>query len=147
LPRALSWTHAIALEEGILLRSPLFDGRLIEFTATRPLSERGGGIDSKVVLRHAMRDLLPPEVLAPRSRKTGTPADYFKRQMQAAARFEFDQLFGSGQSRLEEMGIVDLEKLKMAMGEYERTGSHAVGAALQLTIETERWLAAQSQDG
>jgi hypothetical protein len=67
--------------------------------------------------------------------------------MQAAARFEFDQLFGSGQSRLEEMGIVDLEKLKMAMGEYERTGSHAVGAALQLTIETERWLAAQSQDG
>jgi asparagine synthase (glutamine-hydrolysing) len=147
LSRALSWTHAIALEEGMLLRSPLFDRRLIEFTATRPLSERGGGIDSKVVLRRAMRELLPEDVLAPRSRKTGTPADYFKRQMQATAPLEFDQLFGRGKSSLEKMGIVDVNKLKAAMDDYERTGSHAVGAALQLTMETERWLAAQSQEG
>ena len=67
--------------------------------------------------------------------------------MQATAPLEFDQLFGRGKSSLEKMGIVDVNKLKAAMDDYERTGSHAVGAALQLTMETERWLAAQSQEG
>jgi asparagine synthetase B (glutamine-hydrolysing) len=143
LARALSWTHPMAIEEGILLRSPLFDRRLIEFTATRPLNERGGGIDAKVVLRRAMRDLLPSDVLEARSRKTGTPADYFKRQMVASARFEFDRLFGRGRSRLEDLGVVQLPALKAAMDGYEKSGLHAVGAVLQLTMEAERWVAAQ----
>jgi asparagine synthase (glutamine-hydrolysing) len=143
LPRALSWTHPMALEEGILLRSPFFDRRLIDFTATRPLNERGGGIDAKVVLRRAMRDLLPSDVLDARTRKTGTPADYFKRQMLASARFEFEKLFEGRKSRLEDLGIIDLVSLKTAMSEYQKTGSHTVGAVLQLTIEAERWLAAQ----
>jgi asparagine synthase (glutamine-hydrolysing) len=145
LPRALSWTHAMALEEGILLRSPLFDRRLIEFAASRPLNERHGGADSKILLRRAMAGLLPEEVLKPRGRKTGTPADYFRREMLSSAQAEFRRLFGGGPSRLERMGIIDIRALREAMEGYLVTASHATGALLQMTVEAERWLA--SHDG
>lgn len=147
LSRALSWTHPMALEEGVLLRSPLFDRRLIEFTATRPLNERGGGIESKVILRRAMRDLLPADVLAGRSGKTGTPADYFKREMRAHGRREFNMLFSGTRSRLNDLGVIDLAALRGAMDEYDKSGIHGIGALIQLTIEAERWLAAQEMEG
>jgi asparagine synthase (glutamine-hydrolysing) len=132
--RAMSWNHAIALEEGIHLRSPLFDRRVIEFAASRPLNERLGGSDSKVLLRRAMRDLLPSEVLEPRGRKTGTPVDYFRRQMSAGVRPEFDRYFSGGSSRLASLGVIDEEALKTAILEYQKTGTHAAGAVLQLTL-------------
>jgi len=141
--RAMAWNHAIALDEGLQLRSPLFDRRVIEFAASRPLNERLGGSDSKVLLRRAMRDLLPSEVLQPRGRKTGTPVDYFRREMIARARGEFDRYFSGGPSRLATLGVIDEEALKKAIGEYQTTGTHAAGALLQLTLEAERWLAAQ----
>jgi hypothetical protein len=145
--RALSWNHAIAIEEGILLRSPLFDRRIIEFAAGRPLNERIGGPDSKALLRRSMRDLLPPEVLEPRIRKTGTPVHYFRRQMTASAMAEFSRFFEGRNSHLATLEIIDPLVLRSAMEEYKSTGAHAVGALLQLTLEAERWLAAQSQEG
>ena len=141
--RALSWNHAIALEEGIQLGSPLFDRRIIEFSASRPLNERLGGPDSKVLLRRAMRDLLPEKVLEPRGRKTGTPVDYFRREMASAGLAELDRWFSAGKSRLESLEVVDGSALKSAIAEYRNTGSHAAGALLQLTLEAERWLAVQ----
>lgn len=145
--RAMSWNHAIALEEGILLRSPMFDQRVMQFAASRPLNERHGGPDSKVLLRRSMRDLLPPEVLEPRGRKTGTPAGYFQREMRASACIEYEHLFGGKQSNLEAMGLIRADRLRAAVDEYVKTGSHALGASLQLTIEAERWLAAQFRRG
>lgn len=145
--RALSWNHAIALEEGVLLRSPLFDRRVIEFAASRPLNERLGGSDSKVLLRRAMKDLLPPEVLEPRGRKTGTPVEYFRREMTSFAPAEFGRLFKERRSQLEAMGIIDLEVLKSAMEWYSAQPVHSLGAAIQLTMEGERWLAAQELEG
>jgi len=145
--RALSWNHSIALEEGILLRSPLFDRRIIQFAATRPLNERHGGPDSKVLLRRAMRDLIPAEILRPRGRKTGTPTDYFRREMQQSALSEFRCLFGGSGCRLESMGLIDLPILRRSMDEYQATAAHGVGALLQMTIEAERWLATHGFDG
>ncbi|HEX6313655.1 MAG TPA: asparagine synthase-related protein [Gemmatimonadaceae bacterium] len=140
VPRALSWIHGIAVEEGVLIRSPFFDRRVIEFTSSRPLNERHGGPDSKVLLRRSMAGLLPEEVLAPRGRKTGTPVDYFRREMTRSARGEFDRLFQGRTSNLERMEIIDLRTLQESMSRYEQTAEHALGALLQLTIEAERWL-------
>lgn len=145
--RALSWNHAIALEEGILLRSPLFDRRVIEFAASRPLNERLGGSDSKVLLRRAMKDLLPPDVLEPRGRKTGTPVEYFRREMTSFASGEFGRLFADRRSQLEALGIIDLEVLRRAIESYCSQPVHSLGAAIQLTVEGERWLAAQELEG
>jgi asparagine synthase (glutamine-hydrolysing) len=145
--RAMSWNHAIALEEGIQLRSPLFEPRVIQFAASRPLNERLGGSDSKVLLRRAMRDLLPSDVLEPRGRKTGTPVDYFRREMIAGVRAEFDRYFGGGSSRLAKLGVIDEKALNEAIAEYQRTGMHGTGAVLQLTLEAERWLAVQELEG
>jgi asparagine synthase (glutamine-hydrolysing) len=145
--RALSWNHAIAQEEGVLLRSPLFDPRVIAFAARRPLNERRGGPDSKGLLRRSMRDLLPPEVLEPRSRKTGTPVHYFRRQMTESAVGEFHRLFEGRESHLAALEIIDTSVLGKAVEEYKSSGAHAVGALLQLTLEAERWLAAQVTEG
>ena len=144
--RALSWNHAIAQEEGILLRSPLFDRRIIGFAARRPLNERRGGPDSKGLLRRSMRDLLPPDVLEPRSRKTGTPVHYFKRQMTEAVMGEYRRLFQGRTSHLADLGIIDPAALNGAIEEYKTSAAHAVGALLQLTLEAERWLAAQDRE-
>jgi asparagine synthase (glutamine-hydrolysing) len=140
--RAMGWNHTIALEEGIVLRSPLFDFRVLTFAASRPLSDRSGGSDSKVLLRRAMAGLIPPEVLAPRGRKTGLPIDYFRRQFQSAGVRLLREFFGNGtKPHLERLGIVDSARLRVAIDEYERTGTHALGALLHLTLEAERWLA------
>lgn len=144
--RALSWNHAIALEEGILLRSPLFDRRVIVFAATRPLNERLGGPDSKVLLRRSMRGLLPAELLEPRGRKTGTPVDYFRREMTSSGHRELERFFAAGTIRLADMGIVDLQALRNSIAEYRKSPSHGAGALLQLTLEAERWLAGQESE-
>ena len=141
LDRIPSWNHVAAGEAGAQFRSPLFDRRVIEFTARRPLSDRGGGPDSKVLLRRAMRGLLPDSVLAARSTKTGTTIDYFRRSFQTAGPARLRSMFAAGQSRLERLGILDQSSIQRAISRYETTGSHAAGVALHITSEVERWLA------
>ncbi len=145
--RAVSWNHSFALEEGVLVRAPLFDTRVIAFACGRPLSDRGGGGDSKRILRHAMKGLLPDSVLAPRPRKTGTPAGYFRRQMQAHLMDEVAAVFGGSPGELERLGILDAGVFRQAVEQYAGSGEHALGAMLQLTLEVERWLAARSARG
>ena len=65
------------LEAGVESRSPLYDRRVIAFAASRPREERNSAGDSKRLLRRAVRGLLPEEVLASRTRKTGTTNKYF----------------------------------------------------------------------
>ena len=144
IARAVSWNHLFGLDEGIHVRSALFDSRVISFAVSRPLSDRGSGGDGKRLLRHAMAGLIPDTVLAPRSRKTGTPVGYFNRQLGISFASEVDKLFRAGQSNLERMGLLDHALLQSAVEEYSRTGLHGLGAILHLTVETERWLVART---
>jgi hypothetical protein len=143
IARAVSWNVAFGLDEGVHVRGPIFDPRVIAFAVSRPLSDRGSGGDSKRLLRRAMSGLLPADVLAPRSRKTGTPAGYFNRQLGKALAGEVGYLFRS-RSYLEQMGLLDRPRFDSAVEEYGRTGLHGLGSAIHLTLETERWLAARS---
>jgi len=144
IARAVSWNHLFGLDEGIHLRSPLFDSRVISFAVLRPLSDRGGGGDSKRLLRRAMSGLLPDSVLAPRSRKTGTPVGYFNRQLPGSLGSEVDELFRARQSQLVRMGLLDRALLESAVDEYLRSGVHGLGAIIHLTVETERWLVSRA---
>jgi asparagine synthase (glutamine-hydrolysing) len=144
ISRAVSWNHLFGLDEGIHIRSPLFDNRVIALSVPRPLSDRGGGGDSKRLLRRAMSGMIPDSVLAPRARKTGTPVGYFGRQLRASLSSEVDKYFRSGQSQLERMGLLDRSVLESAVREYSTSGLHGLGAILHRTLETERWLASRS---
>lgn len=141
VPRAVAWNHALGLEEGVQIRGPLFDQRIVSFATRRPLSDRGSGGDSKRILRLAMAGLLPESVLAARSRKTGTTAGYFRRQLQRSLQSEVSRQFGAGDSNLEQMGILDRQAILAAAGQYGSSGDHLIGAPLYSTLETERWLA------
>ena len=147
ISRAVAWNHAFGLDEGVQIRSPLFDTRVISWAAARPLSDRGGLGEGKRMLRRAMKGLIPDSVLVPRPQKTGTPAGYFKRQFQGALPAQFNELFGAGRSQLAALGVVDDRVLKSAVERYVQTGDHMLGAGLLMTVEAEHWLVARRADG
>jgi asparagine synthase (glutamine-hydrolysing) len=136
LSRAFSWNHAIGLDEGVQLRSPFLDRRLVTFAASRPLSERGYAGDSKRILRAAMRGLIPDQVLAARSLKTGTTVGYMRRQLQKTPEYSVERAM-----RLIEIGVVDPDAIRSVIETYRRTGAHFLGAHLLSTFEADRWLA------
>ena len=70
-----------AREEGVEIRSPLYDRRVIEFALTRPREERSSGVETKKLLRASMRGLLPDSILATRTKRTGVTGGYFGRSM------------------------------------------------------------------
>jgi hypothetical protein len=126
-----------ALEQGVEIRSPLYDARIIDFAATRPMSDHFGGTDGKRLLRHAMRDLLPAEILAPRAERTGTPQDYtgnalMQRLASASEQFE--------NSALQSLGLIDLAAFERARMKFLRYGSANLRLPLLLTLHTEMWL-------
>jgi asparagine synthase (glutamine-hydrolysing) len=129
-----------ALEHGVEIRSPLYDARIIDFAATRPISDHFGGTDGKRLLRHAMRDLLPKEILAPRAERTGTPQDYAGaalRQALAPASSEQSQY-----SALQSLGLINIPALERARMKFLRYGSVSLRLPLLLTLHTEMWLRA-----
>lgn len=141
LARVLAWNHAFGLDEGVDVRSPLLDRRVVEFAATRPVSERNNGRESKVLLKRSMRELLPSSVLSPKPYKMGTMAGYFGRQSNTL-KAELSKLFRPGRvSELERIGVVDRTTLDNAVARYSGGHEHHLGAYLQLTLEVERWLA------
>lgn len=141
-PRAVSWAAAFALSEGIEVRSPILDQRVIEFAAARPVLERSPVDGGKVLLREAMKGLVPDSVLAPRPRKTGIPRAYFHQRM----REEFAAVFaGVFETRdrgvfLADLGLVDLVELRRAHAAYASSGEHFAGIQLYLTLQAELWL-------
>jgi asparagine synthetase B (glutamine-hydrolysing) len=84
--RVVGVLRAFALEEGVELRSPLLDDRVVRFAVRRPWSERSDGLETKILLRRAMRGLIPESVLAPRPHRTGVTSAYFLRQLRGPAR-------------------------------------------------------------
>lgn len=149
MPRALSWTHDFALQSGIEVRSPLLDRRVVEFAATRPITERATLEVSKRLLRESMRGLVPDSVLAPRQYKTGVPRGYFHRQMAAGFAGAAKRVFGADDATppstilLAELGIVDLANFRQALEAYRVSEDHLTGVQLFLTVEAELWLRAR----
>lgn len=140
--RAFALITGFALREGVEVRSPLSDRRVIEFAVSRPWWERSSGKETKRLLRRAMHGLLPEEVLAPRPYRTGITGGYSHRWMVEV----FPGLLERTMREplvLEELGIVRAEELRRACAEYPRRRDAATRVGLYYTLQTELWLRAR----
>ncbi len=127
-----------ARRRGVLHRSPLWDRRVVEFALRRPFAERVERGESKQLLRSAMRGLIPDEVLAPRSQRTGAPDSVFHRFMRdgvlpASARL-------GRLARLADLGIVDPNAFDAALSRYRESPSFFMGVQIAFSVDTECWL-------
>jgi len=139
-PRLSALIAGYALEEGIEIRNPFYDKRVIDFAASRPHAERNSLGERKRLLRQAMRALLPDDVLTPRAVKPGTLAGYFETSMRAAAPMLEQHL---EKSVLAELGVVDLPALQRSLGIYMHGRESAyVREQLYFAVQTELWLRA-----
>jgi len=137
-PRVFGAVAGFALEEGVISRSPLYDRRVIEFAATRPRWERATGRETKLLLRRAVRGLVPDGVLAPRAARTGVTSGYFDDSM----RKHFPGLSNGlmQDSALRDVGIIDAEEFQRWSDYYVRNGGQQLGVTLLFTLQTELWL-------
>jgi asparagine synthase (glutamine-hydrolysing) len=125
-------------EEGLEARSPLADGRIIRFASTRPRVERHLRGDTKLLLRRAMRGLIPDSVLASREGKTGTLGTYIARSIELSYDSLFEPAFTS--SVLGRLGLVDERMLRERARESARNLANRDGPWLMYTLFTELWL-------
>ncbi|MDP9072901.1 MAG: asparagine synthase (glutamine-hydrolyzing) [Actinomycetota bacterium] len=65
----------MAMAHGLEVRSPFLDTELAEFMLRLPPNTKIAGVRLKRVLKAAVRDLLPPEILRRRKRGFGVPLD------------------------------------------------------------------------
>jgi len=137
-PRVSGRLAAIGLEEGVEVRSPLLDERLIRFAAPRHRSERRSGRETKRLLRRAMRDMLPAEVLAPRRFKTGVIVNAVVTGMRERYPDLVTRLLDS--PVLGELGLIQPSEVQRAYSEYLRHGDPDVALALVSTAQVELWL-------
>jgi asparagine synthase (glutamine-hydrolysing) len=143
--RVRGWLSSMALEEGVEARSPLYDARVIELAIGRPRSERRSGRETKLLLRRAMRDLLPEQVLAPRRMRTGVMDDYFRRAMQTAYPSLLAELLGSSPI-LADLGIIEPDALRRTADAcLTRAWNEQIAMALLFTLQAELWLRARAQ--
>jgi asparagine synthetase B (glutamine-hydrolysing) len=140
--RVRGWVNAVALDEGVEIRSPLYDARIIELAVTRPAAERRSGRDTKLLLRQAMEGLIPGDVLAPRRRRTGVVGECFKRGMQADYARLLQCVIDS--SVLAALGIIEPTTWRRAAADcLSHAWNDDVASALFFTLQTELWLRAR----
>lgn len=139
-PTVFGMIAEYALEVGVETRSPINDRRIIELAATRPRIERVDGRETKLLLRHAMRDILPASVLGSRRGRTGVMSGYFDRGFRRAqAEYVVREL---SSPLLAELGLVDRTALNQACARFARSGQRELGLRLFLTLQAELWLRA-----
>ena len=136
-PRVYTCVSGIAREEGIEVRSPLLDARVIAFAAKRPRDERASRQETKRVLRAAMRGVIPDDVLAPRRVRTGTTGRLFGRALRDGGADLIDEV--TRDCRLAELGIIEPAALRRGWEAWRATGDGNLGVALFLTLQTEFW--------
>lgn len=140
--RIVSTLRQFALEEGVELRSPLLDDRVVRFAARRPWSERADGRETKVLLRRAMSGLLPDRVLAPRPHRTGITSAYFLRQLRGPARAFIESVLQD--PLLASVGMIDAPRLRHAWKHVMEQDDDEIGARLYFTVQAELWLRARA---
>ena len=118
---------------------PFYDRRVADFAWSRPATDLNDRLEHKVILRHAMRGILPGEVIAPRPRRTGTSDGYFRRA--AAREFEAFARSATRDSRLADLGLVDAAVLSDAVDSWV-AGRRDHELFLFTTVCVESWIRA-----
>ena len=135
--RIVGQLRAFALAEGVELRSPLLDDRVMRFAVRRPWSERSDGTETKVLLRRAMRGLVPDALLAPRPHRTGITSAYFLRQLRGPARPHIEEALRD--PLLATLGVIDAARLRAAWAHVLEADDDDLGARVFFTVQAEWW--------
>lgn len=143
-PRVSGLVSSIALGEGVEVRSPMFDPRVLAFLASRPRRDRFAVGENKLLLRAAVTGLLPEAHLARRARRTGLPGGYLVRTLPTTLRAGLDGL--KGEMRLAALQIVDSGALGRAFERFFRSPQRQsdLGAQLFEILSVEYWLRAHA---
>lgn len=138
--RTCSSLFDMSLDEGVELRMPFYDRRVADFAWSRPPGDLNKAREHKVIMRHAMKGILPDRVIAPRSHRTGTSDGYFRR----AAQREFLGFArrATEKSHLADMGLLDPVKFSRAVERWSR-GDLTDEVPLVLAVCIEFWIRAQ----
>jgi asparagine synthase (glutamine-hydrolysing) len=140
---AMGWAggyvRGALLQEGVEIRSPLLDLRVVEFALRRPVAERADGNQTKILLRRSMAGLLPDAVLAPRGYRTGITSGFSRKRMREAYPALLERLFEQP-LRLADLGIVQESSLRTAAEHWFDRGSEAIRMNLFHTMRVEFWL-------
>jgi asparagine synthase (glutamine-hydrolysing) len=122
----------MSMAHGLEVRSPFLDRELFEFAARLRPSLKARGLSLKRVLKAAMRDLLPAEILGRRKRGFGVPLDrWFREDLRDYA----DAMIGSPRSRVREHLVP--EALDRVIAEHAagvRNHGHALWTLLTLEV-------------
>ena len=141
--RACAALFDLTRDEGVELRMPFYDRRLVEFAMSRPAPEFNQPNRYKVLLQEAMKDRLPSRSRAPQpgGLKSGTAVGLMRTRWPVETLAIAREL--SAQPWIsEELGIVDRGRF---MDQVERTGALHWHSAVDvsLTLFVEIWLRAQ----
>lgn len=138
--RVSSLVSTIAHGEGVEVRSPMFDRRVLALLASRTRAERFGGGENKQLLRTAVQGLLPAEHLEPRRKRTGLPGGYLVRVLpetlaQAVRGIGNDMMLAS-------LGVLDPARFHAAYGRYQQQPQRESNSGAQLfeILAVEYWL-------
>jgi asparagine synthase (glutamine-hydrolysing) len=133
---SLRW---LALEAGVVHRSPLMDRRVVDHMASLAVSARAAGGETKILLRRAMADRLPASVTGPRARRTGVPASALEG---AALRYLSRAAAGSGPVALADLGAIALDRFEAALASFlaQPTDRGRLGLALIGTLAADAWV-------
>jgi asparagine synthase (glutamine-hydrolysing) len=140
-PRIFSHLQTFAAEEGVEVRSPLLDERVVRFAVSRPWSDRVDGAETKNLLRRAVRGLLPERVLAPRAHRTGTTNAYFLREMRSAGWTIAQRVLPD--SRLAALGIIDPVVLREGWEHLLEHDDDELAVRAYFTLQAELWVRAR----
>ena len=131
------------LLDGVEVRTPLFDQRVVRFAAGRPLEESYSRRENKRLLRAAFKGYLPQEVLGPRTARTGLPQRTLFRTATEHARWVTAET--SMGMILADLGVIDgskfLSRVRLWAGEGRADVEEA--AALVASAQAECWLRAR----
>ena len=121
----------MAMAHGLEVRSPFLDTRLAEFAARLPAGHKVRGLSSKRVLKAAVRDLLPANVLHRRKRGFGVPLD---RWFRTDLRPYVEALLLSPRARIAEHCDADAVRALVVQQQAGRRLGHAVWTLLTLEV-------------
>ena len=121
------------MAHGLEVRSPFLDTELIEFAARLPPHLKVRGLSLKRVLKHAVSDLLPAEILQRPKRGFGVPLDrWFREDLESYTQ----GMLGPGARLREHIRPEALD----ALLEEHRSGASRHGHALWTLLTLELFL-------
>jgi asparagine synthase (glutamine-hydrolysing) len=125
-------TDRMSMAHGLEVRCPLLDTDLLAFAATLPPALKARGFGLKRVLKTAVRDLMPDELLDRPKRGFGVPLDrWFREDLDAYV----GATLGSEGSRVKQhLAPAAVDRLLAEQRSGERNHGHALWTLLTLEV-------------